>query len=108
MNTISAANANPELLQQPAAPHPLTARPSAHKSESELRETFNDFVGQTFFGTMMKTMRQSVGKPAYFHGGRGEEAFQAQLDQILVEKVSDASAEKVAEPMFDLFMLRRQ
>ena len=30
-------------------------------------------LGETFYGQMIKAMRSSVGKPAYFHGGRGEE-----------------------------------
>lgn len=71
------------------------------------REAFQDFVGQTLFGQMLQSMRSTVGKPAYFHGGRGEEVFQKQLDQLLVEKISDASASKVADPMYDLFTLQR-
>ena len=77
-------------------------------SSSELREAFTDFVGQTLFGSMLATMRKSVGKPAYFHGGRTEEVFQKQLDQHLVEAISDASSEKIVDPMFDLFQLQRR
>jgi peptidoglycan hydrolase FlgJ len=71
------------------------------------RDAFRDFVGQTLFGQMMQSMRSSVGKPAYFHGGRGEEVFQQQLDSVLVEKISDASASTVADPMYELFRLQR-
>ena len=76
-------------------------------SEEPLREAFRDFVGQTMFGQMLQSMRSTVGKPAYFHGGRGEEVFQQQLDQLLVEELSDSSASSVADPMFDLFQLQR-
>ncbi len=76
-------------------------------SEDPLREAFRDFVGQTMFGQMLQSMRTTVGKPAYFHGGRGEEVFQQQLDQLLVEKISDSSASTVADPMFELFQLQR-
>ena len=72
-----------------------------------MREAFKDFVGQTFFGQMLSAMRKTVGKPAYFHGGRTEEVFQAQLDQVLAEKLSDASAETFADPMYELFTLPR-
>lgn len=72
-----------------------------------LREAFDDFVGQTFFGQLLQAMRKTTGKPAYFHGGRGEEVFQSQLDQVIVERLSDASAEQFSDPMFDLFMLPR-
>ena len=45
--------------------------------KDELREKFTQFVGETFFGQMIKSMRSTVGKPAYFHGGQAEEAFRA-------------------------------
>ncbi len=67
----------------------------------ELRETFTQFVGETFFGQMMKSMRAMTDKPAYFHGGRGEEVFQGQLDQKLAEHLTEASADRFAEPMFE-------
>jgi peptidoglycan hydrolase FlgJ len=76
-------------------------------SEDPLKDAFRDFVGQTMFGQMLKSMRTTVGKPAYFHGGRGEEVFQEQLDQLLVEKISDSSASTVADPMYELFQLQR-
>jgi hypothetical protein len=76
--------------------------------DGQLRETFGQFVGEAFFGQLMKSMRASVGKPAYFHGGRGEEVFQGQLDQLLAEKISEASADRFAGPMFELFQLQRQ
>lgn len=71
--------------------------------QSELRDRFDQFVGESLFGQMLQSMRKSLGKPAYFHGGRAEEVFQSQLDQLLVEKISDASAEQITEPMYELF-----
>jgi flagellar protein FlgJ len=73
----------------------------------ELKEAFQDFVGQTFFSQMLSSMRSTLDKPAYFHGGHAEEVFQGQLDQIMGEKLSERTAERFAEPMFDLFMLSR-
>ena len=70
-------------------------------SEAELREQFTQFVGEAFYGQMLKAMRSTVGKPAYFHGGRAEEVFQGQLDQQMSEHLTEASAEKFAEPMFE-------
>lgn len=77
-------------------------------TDPALHKAFGDFVGQTFYGQMLSAMRKTVGPPAYFHGGRAEEVFQAQLDQVLAEKLSDASAETFAEPMYQLFMLPRR
>jgi peptidoglycan hydrolase FlgJ len=67
----------------------------------ELRERFTQFVGETFFGQLIKSMRATTGKPAYFHGGRAEEVFQGQLDQKLAQHLTEASADRFAEPMFE-------
>jgi hypothetical protein len=67
----------------------------------ELREKFTQFVGEAFFGQMIKAMRSTVGKPAYFHGGRGEDAFQGQLDQKMAEELAEKSASRFADPMFE-------
>jgi len=83
------------------------AEPSSNPSlkgrgnRDELRERFTQFVGEAFFGQMIKAMRSTVGKPAYFHGGRAEEVFQGQLDQQLAQHLTEASAARFAEPMFE-------
>jgi Rod binding domain-containing protein len=77
-----------------------TPRLASNKTE-ELREQFTQFVGEAFYGQMLKAMRSTVGKPAYFHGGRAEEVFQGQLDQQMSEHLTKASADKLAEPMFE-------
>src|SRR5437588_13112641 len=73
----------------------------AGEKTGDLHEKFTQFVGQAFFGQMLKAMRSTVGKPAYFYGGRAEEVFQGQLDQTMAEHLTKASASKFAEPMFD-------
>ncbi len=83
------------------------------KSESEpegeeLRKAFQDFIGQTLFSQMISSMRSTQDGAAYFDGGRAEKIFQGQLDQILSEELSEASASKISDPMFKLFQLRRQ
>jgi hypothetical protein len=70
-----------------------------HTAE-EAKEKFAQFVGEAFYGQMFKAMRSTVGKPAYFHGGRAEEAFQGQLDQTMSEHMTKATASKFADPMF--------
>ncbi|PQO39648.1 hypothetical protein DTL21_02565 [Bremerella cremea] len=81
----------------------ISSNTSSAAPQSELRDRFDQFVGESLFGQMLQSMRKSLGKPAYFHGGRAEEVFQSQLDQLLVEKISDASAEQITEPMYELF-----
>src|SRR5262245_16936148 len=74
---------------------------TAPNSSAELRKKFTQFVGEAFYGQMLKSMRATVGKPAYFHGGRAEEVFQGQLDQKMVEHLTEATSEKFAEPLFE-------
>jgi flagellar protein FlgJ len=87
---------------------PLAKPRPAQGENPELRDAFQDFVGQTFYGQLLSAMRKTVDKPAYFHGGRAEEIFQNQLDQVLSEKLSDASAKSFTEPMYQLFTLQRR
>ncbi|WP_254506919.1 rod-binding protein [Anatilimnocola floriformis] len=101
---INAANLTMPT-RDPAAGAPLKSQ--AKHSPGETKKAFTDFVGQTMFGQTLASMRKTVEKPAYFHGGRAEEVFQGQLDQILSEKLTDASAESFAGPMYDMFMLQR-
>lgn len=75
-------------------------------NDSELREVFRDFVGQTLFAQMLRSMRRTLGRPAYFHGGRFEEVFQAELDRIIVEKAARKSGENFADHMVELFSLQ--
>src|SRR5437773_1294714 len=92
------------------APSPQPLAPSARRGgrdTPELREAFSDFVGQTFFGELMKQMRATLDKPAFFHGGMGEDIFQTQLDHIMVERMSDTSAKSLSDPMYELLMARR-
>ena len=102
LSTIHAAN----LARTDTA----TAKPPGQdlKDEQALREAFDAFVGETFFGQMLKAMRKTVGKPAYFHGGRAEEIFTQQLDQVLAEKLTAASASQFSGPMFELFAMQRR
>src|SRR5215210_3181009 len=80
-------------------PSNLSAK--GNEKSGELHEKFTEFVGQAFYGQMLKAMRSTVGKPAYFYGGHAEEVFQGQLDQTMSEHLTKASASKLAEPMFE-------
>ncbi|MHB0959131.1 MAG: rod-binding protein [Pirellulaceae bacterium] len=89
-------------------PSALTRPSQGTGDEKALHKAFQDFVGQTFYSQLLSAMRKSVDKPAYLHGGRAEEVFQNQLDQVLSEKLSDATAETFTEPMYQLFTLARR
>lgn len=76
--------------------------------DAELRATFESVLGEMLFGQMLQGMRKTVGKPAYFHGGRAEEIFTQQLDQVLAENIAKTSADQFVGPMYELFALERK
>lgn len=90
------------------APSEVPQELEERNDSPELRDAFHQFVGQTFFGQMLGAMRKTVGKPAYLYGGRAEEIFRSQLDQVLSEKLTDATADSFSGPMYDLFTLPRR
>jgi Rod binding domain-containing protein len=94
---------NPAQLGQVKALRP-TVGSDAERVEGarDLQNAYRDFVGKTFYGEMLKSMRSTVGKPAYFHGGQTEEVFRSQLDQHLSDHMTKATADQFAEPMFRL------
>jgi Rod binding domain-containing protein len=54
-------------------------------------ETARKLVAQTFYGTMLKQMRNSPFKSEMFEGGRGGQAFAPLLDQHLAEHMARSS-----------------
>jgi len=88
-----------------AATAPISA--AAGKDADPLWEKFQEFVGNTLFGQTLASMRKTLDKPAYFHGGQTEEIFQQQLDQHLVEHITKASSDGFIRPMFEHFEQQR-
>jgi hypothetical protein len=56
----------------------------------KLREVTGQVIGSVFYGTLLRTMRESPLKGKYGHGGYGETVFQGQLDQVLAEQAGSA------------------
>lgn len=75
--------------------------PEAVNKAGEVKEAFTAFVGETFYGQMLKAMRSTVDKPAYFHGGQAEEVFRSQLDQQLAQEWAVETGDRFADPMFE-------
>jgi peptidoglycan hydrolase FlgJ len=94
MNSINLAS---KIASTPAA---LSAKGGDNPA---LRKAFDQFVGQTFYGEMLKEMRKSQGKVAFMNGGQAEQIFTQQLDQMLTKKMSDSSANTLSGPMYKLF-----
>jgi len=106
MTSIAPVSIPPDAATSLASPQ--FKAPSAEGEPSELRTAFDSFVGEVFYGQMLKAMRETTGKPAYFHGGRGEEVFREQLDQTLAQEMTEAGAHTFTGPMFELFSQNRR
>lgn len=104
----SSSFADTMSAKQLTADKPTGAPGETKANKDEAREAFNNFVGQTLFSSLLKSMRSTVGKPAYFHGGRAEEIFQSQLDNVITDNLTESSAKSYADPMYDLFQLNRK
>ncbi len=72
----------------------------AGQREALLRRKVDEFVGLTFYGTLMKMTRNSALKGPYGHGGRGEEVFRAQLDQELSKRAGRARSSSLNEAIY--------
>ena len=110
--TSQSNNMSTTIISSPAANQVTAAGPfrdrytalvpkSGAESAADVRKHFTQFVGEAFYGQMLKSMRATIGKPAYFHGGRAEEVFQGQLDQQMAQHLTETSAEKFTEPLFE-------
>lgn len=91
--------------------NPIVARPLATDAASPreqrlaeargLQEAYGQFVGETLYGSMLKSMRATVGEPAYFHGGSAERHFQARLDQQMAADLAAADGSNLAKKLFN-------
>ena len=101
VNAIAAINRLDSTLLQNGgldASRPLSAE------DLEVKETFKQSVGGTFFKQMLKALRSTQGKPAYFHGGQAEEFFQARMDDQIAEDMAHRQGDAFTEPLFTAYM----
>ncbi len=77
----------------------VTASRTAPESAAttKLRRSADKLVGTVFYGTLLRQMRSSSLKGKYGHGGRGEEIFQAQLDQLFAENAGQARTSSISD-----------
>ncbi len=81
------------LNQQPS-------KEASLKEAQDIKKAYTQFVGESFYGTMLKSMRKTVGEPAYFHGGQAEKLFQGQLDQEIASEMASTGSSGMAESLF--------
>jgi len=81
--------------------NPLTSLTNAvERDVAKLRETAGHVVGSAFFGTLLKTMRESDLKGSFGHGGRGEEIFEAQLHGVIAERAGVRMQRDLQDALF--------
>jgi len=68
---------------------------AAAAKHQKLVKQAQNLVGQTFFGTLLKQMRNSPFHSQLFEGGRGGEAFGALYDQQLAEHMARGAGHKL-------------
>lgn len=94
-----------DLAKVPQAPPKLRvaakSQPQSVVDAQKVHDAFSTFIGEAFYGQMIKSMRSTLDKPAYFHGGAAEEMFQSRLDQQLAQEWAEQSGDRFAEPMFE-------
>jgi Rod binding domain-containing protein len=73
-------------------PHGAQVPSSAH---DKLTKQAQIWVSQTFFGELLKQMRQSPFKSNLLSGGRGGEAFAGLYDQQLAQRMARGSGSKL-------------
>lgn len=87
---------NPRKGFAGAAATPLNVRPAATQ-HSKVELQAQKWVAQTFFGTLLKQMRNSPFRSPLFEGGRGGEAFQSLYDQRLAEHMARGAGHKLVD-----------
>jgi len=108
MITPTTSLSSPANLALGADKPPEAPDASQSRNDDEFRRVFHQFVGTTLYGQMLKSMRATQEKNPYFHGGRAEEIFQSQLDEKMVDQITEASSRTVSDPMFRLMTINRQ
>jgi len=75
----------------------VKAAGSGDEKHDELVKQTEKWVSQTFYGELMKQMRNSPFKSKLFSGGRGGEAFGELFDQKLADKMAKGSGKKLVD-----------
>lgn len=90
-----------EGAQRSAAGRIEARRGASEESGGEsLRALVGDFVGNVFYGTLLRELQNSTIKGKYLHGGRGEDVFRGQLNMELAKRMVRAPNDPIANHMY--------
>ena len=102
MNLTAVTNQGPfSAIKADVAQAALAApkTPRLDGSRAEFRKAVGEFVGNVFYGTLIKQMQSSSFKTKYMHGGRGEDVFQGQLGIELAQRLGRSANNPIADRM---------
>lgn len=77
----------------------LHAGRAESRPEEKLEVQVKNWLGQTFFGTLMKQMRESPFKSELFSGGRGGDAFGSLYDGQMAQRMAQGLGTRIARPI---------
>jgi Rod binding domain-containing protein len=84
-----------ELLPLGEAQYQHASSRPPKTEHDKIQETARKWVSQTFYGAMLKQMRESPFKSELFAGGRGGQAIATLMDQHLADHMSRAAGSKL-------------
>jgi len=84
---------------QPMLRANAVAAPPVDPQHAETVKQVQKWVSQTFYGTMLRQMRNSPFKSEMFDGGRGGEAYHQMFDQRLADHMSRGTGKKLVDAL---------
>lgn len=82
--------------------------PKAGAAGDQMDAVFQQFVGETFYQMMLKSLHSMHDKPAYLHGGQGETLFQSQLDQEMASRLAKNDIGTLSQDLYQTFQAQLQ
>lgn len=83
---------------------PSSTKPAAESAQQRhetLTKAAGQLVSQTFFGQMLKQMRNDPFKSDLFDGGRGGQMFSSLFDQTLAQRMARGAGAKLVRSIVD-------
>lgn len=72
----------------------------AKKPKTLDRQAVGEFVGNAFYGTLLKQIQEARIKGPFGHGGRGEEVFNGQLTLELAKRMGQAQNNPLTDRIY--------
>jgi Rod binding domain-containing protein len=84
---------------RPITPQDLLPSGTKDQQQDQVQSLAEKWVAQTFYGTLLKQMRESPFRSEIFDGGRGGQAFGALFDQHIAERLSHGAGGKLTRAL---------